>query len=117
MRRTRLKLRKTKVRGEIRWELTIPQKDAGRKRRYFTEKAEAETARDLAKIAQRNFGTAALSISDRLRVEATKAQETLSAYGKTISDAVAFYVVHLEQTSKSRTVKAAVTDLLKARKC
>jgi hypothetical protein len=82
MRRTRLKLRKTKVRSEIRWELTIPQKDGGRMRRYFTGKAEAETARDLAKIAQRNFGTAALSISDRLRIEATKAEETLTAYGK-----------------------------------
>jgi integrase len=116
MRKTSLKVRKTKVRGALRWEVTVPQQNGGRARRYFAERAEAETFLQLAKIQARNHGTAALSISERLRIEAVSGAEKLAPFGKTISDAVAFYVRHLEQTARSRPVKEVVAELLESRK-
>jgi integrase len=69
-----------------------------------------------AKVERENFGLVMASFPDRLRVEAIKAQESLAPFGKTISDAVAFYRTHLEQTAKSRPVAEVVHDLLNARK-
>jgi hypothetical protein len=116
MRKTTLQIRKRKVRDQWRWELTIPQKSGGRSRKYFTSKGEAETAFAQAKVERENFGTSMLAFPDRLRVEATKAWELLSPFGRTITDAVAFYLEHLEQTAKSRPVSDVVSDLLNARK-
>jgi integrase len=116
MRKTTLKIRKTKVRGAYCWEVTVPQQNGGRARRYFTERSEAETFLQLAKIQARNHGTAALSISERLRMEAVAGAEKLAPFGKSISDAVAFYLRHLEQTARSRPVAEVVEELLKSRK-
>lgn len=68
-----------------------------------------------AKIELRNHGTAMLSFPDQLRSEATKADAALSRFGKTLSDAVTFYLAHLEQTATSRSVAEVLRDLLKAR--
>ena len=64
MRTTRLALTKTKVNGRRYYCVTTPKLGGGRNRRFFKEKAEADTFMQFAKVQQENYGTAALSIPD-----------------------------------------------------
>jgi integrase len=115
MRRTTLALTKTKVNGRRYYCVTLPKLGGGRKRRFFKDKAEAQTFLRLAEVQQENYGTAALSISDALRVEAIECSELLQPYGKTLRDAARFYVAHLKTITGSRRVSDVVADLLAAR--
>jgi len=115
MRKTTLALTKTKVNGRRYYCVTIPKLGGGRNRRFFKDKGEAETLLRLAEVQQENYGTAALSISDALRVEAIECSELLQPYGKTLRDAARFYVAHLKAITGSRKVSEVVADLLTAR--
>jgi integrase len=115
MRKTRLAITKTKVNRQRYYCVTIPKLGGGRNRRFFKDKAEAQTFMQLAEVQQENYGTAALSISDALRVEAIECGEWLRPYGKTLRDAAKFYLVHLKAVTGSRKVRDVVADLLAAR--
>jgi integrase len=115
MRSTRLALTKTKVNGQRYFMVTTPKLGGGRNRRFFKDKAEAETYLSFAKVQQENYGTAALSISDALRVEAIECTEMLHPFGATLRDAARFYAAHLKQVTGSRKVREVVADLLAAR--
>jgi integrase len=83
-----------------------------RKRPYFKTEtaAKQELVRIKTKIARE--GSEALNLSDSLRVMALKAERTLKPYEKTIADAVAFYVKHLEASKKSVTIRALADEYL-----
>lgn len=83
-----------------------------RKRPLFKTEtaAKQELVRIKTKIARE--GAEALNLSDSLRVLAIQAERTLKPYEKTIADAVAFYVKHLEATKKSITVRALADEYL-----
>jgi integrase len=115
MRTTRLALTKTKVNGRRYYCVTTPKLGGGRNRRFFKDKAEAETFVQFAKVQQENYGTAALSIPDSLRVEAIECAELLQPFGVTLRDAAKFYAAHLKAVTGSRKVKEVVADLLAAR--
>ena len=115
MRKTTLALTKTKVNGRRYYCVTLPKLGGGRNRRFFKEKAEAQTLMRLAQVQRENYGTAALSISDALRVEAIECSEVLQPYGKTLRDAARFYAAHLKAITGSRKVSEVVADLLAAR--
>jgi integrase len=115
MRTTRLALTKTKVNGRRYYCVTTPKLGGGRNRRFFKEKVEAETFMQFAKVQQENYGTAALSIPDALRVEAIECCELLQPFGVTLRDAAKFYAAHLKAITGSRKVKEVVADLLAAR--
>jgi integrase len=115
MRSTRLALTKTKVNGRRYYCVTTPKLGGGRNRRFFKEKAEAETFMQVAKVQQENYGTAALSIPDALRVEAIECAELLQPFGVTLRDAANFYAAHLKAITGSRKVMEVVADLLAAR--
>lgn len=115
MRKTKLAVTKTKVNRHRYYCVTVPKLGGGRNRRFFKEKAEAETFMQLAEVQQENYGTAALSISDALRVEAIECCEDLRPYGKTLRDATKFYLAHLKAITGSRKVREVVADLLTAR--
>jgi integrase len=115
MRKTKLALTKTKVNGRRYYCVTLPKLSGGRKRRFFKDKAEAETLLRLAEVQQENYGTAALSISDALRVEAIECSELLQPYAKTLRDATKFYVAHLKAVTGSKKVSTVVAELLAAR--
>jgi integrase len=115
MRTTRLALTKTKVNGRRYYCVTTPKLGAGRKRRFFKDRAHAETFMQLAKVQQANYGTAALSIPDALRVEAIECAEVLQPFGATLRDAAKFYAAHLKAITGSRKVSEVVADLLAAR--
>src|SRR6516164_4439026 len=115
MRKTTLALTKTKVNGRRYYCVTLPKLGGGRKRRFFQDKAEAQTFLQLAQVQQENYGTAALSISDALRVEAIECAELLQPYDKTLREAANFYVAHLKTITGSRKVSEVVAALLAAR--
>ena len=115
MRKTRLALTKTKVNGRRYYCVTTPKLGGGRNRRFFKEKAEAETFMQFAKVQQENYGTAAFSVPDALRVEAIECCELLQPFGVTLRDAAKFYAAHLKAVTGSRKVREVVADLLAAR--
>jgi hypothetical protein len=115
VRKTKLALTKTKVNGRRYYCVTSPKLGPGRRRRFFKDKAEAETFMRLAQVQQENYGTAALSFSDALRVETIECSELLQPYGKTLRDATKFYLAHLKAVTGSRKVCEVVADLLAAR--
>ena len=115
MRSTRLALTKTKVNGRRYFLVTTPKLGGGRNRRFFKEKAKAETYLQFAKVQQENYGTAVLSISDALRVEAIECADLLQPFGATLRDAARFYAAHLKAITGSRKVSEVVADLLAAR--
>jgi integrase len=114
MRKTVLRLRKTAIRGETRWELTIPRQGGGRSRRYFDEEKKAKTALEQAQIQQTNFGLAALSISERLRIEATEAERLLTPYKVSLLSAVQDYISRRKAAEKSRNVKDVVKAFIES---
>ena len=57
MRKTTLALTKTKVNGHRYYCVTLPKLGGGRKRRFFKDKAEAQTFMQLAEVQQENYGT------------------------------------------------------------
>jgi hypothetical protein len=75
MRKTKLALTKTKVNGRRYYCVTTPKLGLGRNRRFFKNKPEAEAFLRLAAVQQENYGTAALSFSDALRVETIECSE------------------------------------------
>ena len=115
MRKTKLALTKTKVNGRRYYCVTLPKLGGGRKRRFFKDTAEAETFMQFAKVQQENYGMAALSIPDALRVEAIECHELLQPFGATLRDAAKFYAAHLKAITGSRKVGEVVADLLAAR--
>jgi integrase len=115
MRKTNLALTKTSVNGRRYYCVTVPKLGKGRNRRFFQDRLEAQTFLRLAKVQRENYGTAALSISDALRVEAIECSELLQPYQKTLRDATKFYLAHLKAITGSRKVKEVVADLLAAR--
>jgi integrase len=116
MRKTRLSLTKTKVNGRRYYCVTSPKLGQGRNRRFFKDRAEAESFMELAQVQQENYGTAALSFSDSRRVETLECYELLQPYGKTLRDATQFYLAHLKAVTGSRKVREVVADFLAARK-
>jgi len=115
MRQTSLSLSKTRIGGKLFWQVTVPKLGGGRERRTFKERAAAQTFFDLAKVQRQNFGTAAMSISEALRVEAVECAEILKPFGKTLRDAVKYYTGHLSAISSSKTVRVVIAELLAAR--
>ncbi|MEI6323702.1 MAG: tyrosine-type recombinase/integrase [bacterium] len=120
MKKAKLSKKKVKIRNregklEVFWKVISPKLGGGSNRRFFKDETEADTHLELQKIQLANFGTAALSISEKLRVEATSCEERLRAHGATLTQATDFYLAHLEATIKSVSVADAVAAVLKAK--
>jgi integrase len=94
---------RSKIRGK--WE-----------RKFFQTKAEAETYAQQKEIELLNQGREGVQFPSWLRIRAQQGQERLESHGKTISDAVEFYVKHLEATQRSAKVWQALDELIENRK-
>jgi integrase len=94
------------------WVITGAKVNGKRKRYFFKTKqaAELELARMQIKLARE--GQAALDFDDHARVDALRARQLLSPYGKTLVDAARFLVTHLEINQKSITVLALTDEYL-----
>lgn len=116
MRKTTLAIGKTRVNGELFWRVTVPKQAGGRIRKTFRQREEALAYFEQCKVEQENFGTAALSMPESLRVEALECAGQLEAIGATLRDATAFYIEHFQRISRSQTVKYVIGEFIEAKK-
>lgn len=115
MRKTATKIGKVRVNGRRLYCVTWPKIGSGRNRRHFKDKAEAETFLEAKRIEQRNYGTAGMAFTETQRGEYLECAEKLKPFGKTLRDAVEFYLPHLKATQRSCTAAKLVDELLAAK--
>src|SRR4051812_26179598 len=82
---------------------------------FFPTKGEAEGKADKLRIERQNQGIAAIHFPEGLRTEALECNQILGPYGKTLRDAVAFFLPHLQATNRTCTAAELVTELLKVK--
>jgi integrase len=111
MRKTATKLSKVKVNGRRMYCVTWPKIGKGRNRQFFIDKTEAQTVFDQKLIEKENYGKAGLAFTERERTEFIESSEKLKPFGKTIRDAVAFYLPHLNATTRTCTAAELVDKL------
>jgi len=88
---------------EQKWMVDSRTKDGG-SRRFFGTKIEAQTFAQQCRVARENSGTSIFGNAD------------LARYGKTVGDAIAFYLAYLRQQEKSVSVSAAVAELIEMKR-
>lgn len=119
IRKTWPKIRVAVIKGDTFYQVDGRKKGTKGKRKHFSTKAEAE---DRAREIEADFrleGVEGLALSAELRVEALKAETKLKPHGKTVMDAVNFYIAHLEAEKKkqlSLTVELLAKEWHKVKK-
>jgi integrase len=86
------------------------------RRKFFKTEREAKTYVALREIELLNQGKEGATFPAQLRVAAQQADDRLRPYGKQISDAVDFYVKHLEATARSVPLDVAMRELVENRR-
>jgi len=101
-----------KSQPNTKWKVDGTAPDGRRVRRFFKTKIEAEAfALDRNREVQA-VGALAMTLADDQRVEAAKCYELLSETGKSLTDAVQFYLKHLAETERSVLVKESIAEFL-----
>lgn len=85
-------------------------------RKFFRTRAEAETYARLRTTELLNQGREGVAFPTWLRVMAEREHQRLVPFDKTISDAVTFFVAHLESVARSVPLARAVEELIENRK-
>ena len=116
MRRTTLAITQTRIREYQYFCVTCPKPGGGRTRRFFRDKAEAKAYFELCHIEHRNYGLAAFSLPESIRVEAMDCSTGLAEVGATLRDATKFYLEYLQATKRSCAVRVAIDELLAAKR-
>jgi integrase len=124
MRRTRLKITKTRVRRGTLWDryycVTVPKLGGGRTRRFFPStpegKREAQTFLQISKNRQENEGVAALSIPEELRLEGVRCQRLLDPVSAKLTDAVQFFLKHAKPVGGKKPLADAISELLTSKR-
>src|SRR5262245_61134259 len=95
--------------GSAHWRIVWFEGEKRKQRWFRTEKEAKETAAEF-NTDRLAYGTRlALSPEDRLR--AADGIERLAPYGKTLTEAIDFYIEHLEATKKSAPVSTLVNKV------
>src|SRR5712692_1000548 len=85
-------------------------------RRFFRTKSEAQTYVRLKEVELLNQGKEGATFPSSLRIMAQHGADKLRIFGKTISDAVDFYLNHLEATKRSVPLRVAMKELIENRR-
>jgi integrase len=100
-----------------RYKFLVRGKVAGKwQRRYFATKGEANTYAQQQNTLLLNEGRRGVEFPAWLRLSAERAYEALLPWGKTIEDALHFYVTYLERAKKSAPLNTTVDELIEVRK-
>jgi integrase len=89
--------------------------DGKRKRSFFETKRQADTFARFKNSELQQNGIEHAEFPSALRVMAQSGAERLAAFGRTISDAIEFYIAHLKASERSVTVAEFVPQLLVAK--
>lgn len=114
--RDRLDPRKVRIGGKTFWQIQLGSEIRdGRRirlRRTFRDLKEAQTYSDLKRIERRNHGAFSISLSEKLRSDATEAAKLLVPYQVDLLDVVREYVrrrhpIHVRPTSPVGGIESA----------
>jgi integrase len=89
---------KAALRPSTKWVIDIRHPNGRRERRYFATKRAAELDAQIVQIDMQSVGWRASELTPQIKAQALDAQEALKPYDASISDAVAFFVMHNEKT-------------------
>lgn len=89
--------------------------DGKRRRRFFENKDRAQSFADERNIEQRNREVTRAEFPIALQIMAQECAEKLERFGKTIADATAHFMAHLEASEKSCTAVRLVSELVTAK--
>jgi integrase len=89
----------------------------GRGRKFFKTRAEAEAERLRQKTALERHGREAIGLPQHELSDFIRARKTLADYGKTINDATAFYVDHLQRVRRCKIRVAQLAEEVIEAKC
>lgn len=82
----------------------------GKRRRFFKTRAEADAECLRQKTLLERHSREAVGLSQRAMSEVIAARDKLAEYGKTLSDAVGFYVDHLERVRRCKITVAQLAE-------
>lgn len=85
-------------------------------RRFFSNKADALVFCSEKKAERSSLGNLAQGLSDELKRETLACAQKLKPYGKSLTDAVAYFIRDLETIHRSVTVSQATQELLRRSK-
>jgi integrase len=89
--------------------------DGKRARRFFESKEEAKTFASERNIEIHNKGIEHAEFPGALRIMAQECADKLKVFGKTIADATAHFITHLEAAERSCTVAELVDEVIAAK--
>lgn len=98
------------------WTVTGVYHEGRRIRRFFAIKQDAEAFARLQKLASHRLGRLAEQISPGLADEAIRCEEALRPYGKSLTDAVRYYLHYLDAGQKSVPVEQLFSEVLRAKR-
>src|SRR5438045_2937786 len=87
-----------------------------RSRQFFETKKTAESFAQKKDIELLNGGLEAVNFPTALRVEALDCIESLRPFGKTLRDAVKFYLPHLKATNRNCTLRELADELVSTKR-
>src|ERR1700732_3534695 len=125
MRKTTTRLTKTKIDGHTYYCVIWPKIGRGRNRQFFKSagrgkddpgKLQAEEVLAQKVIERENSGHEGLSVTETQRAEYRESTQALKPFGKSLRDAVAFYLPHLQATNRTCTPSELTKELVKAKK-
>jgi integrase len=117
MRRGKIRVKNYSDSNRRHLKFVVNYREAGkRKRRFFEAKEPATTFAALKNIELHRGGVEHAEFPTALRVMAQNAVEQLTPFGKTIAEAVQYYVAHLKASEKSCTATQLVNKLIAAKK-
>jgi hypothetical protein len=82
----------------------------GRGRKFFKTRAEGDAERKRQLTTLERHGREAVGLPQHELSDFIRARKTLADYGKTINDAVGFFVDHLERVRRCKTTVAQLAD-------
>jgi site-specific recombinase XerD len=106
--------RRINASGTISWCVDLGLVNGKRKRHFYKTKHEAETKADQFKIARTNLGTAAFSLTDKQRIDATEALALLAPVNVSLVQACRYYLKHAKP-ARPLAIKEAITRFLEAK--
>jgi integrase len=103
-------------RHSLKYKFVLDLRAYGKGRLFFKTKAEADAEAMRQRTLLERHSREAVGLSQRDMSEFIHARKTLSEYGKTVTDAVAYLVDHLERVRRCKTtVSDLVAELLEAK--
>ena len=102
--------------GKISYMVDLGLVNGQRPRKFFSTKAEALTYAEQCRTARKNEGRNVFDLGQKERVEAVECLRILEPFGKSLRDAVDFYLPHLKASNRTCTVGQLMREIGEAKK-